>query len=756
MRTLLCITGLFTAGLLHAQFDLHFDSSIPVTRNQAQLSMAWAGGINFAQVSDIDLNGDGVKDLFLFDRSGNKVITFLNNGTEGQVDYTFTHAYDNVYPFPELQQWALMRDYNCDGKEDIFAYINGGVTVYKNTSVGPNLSFVQVDTLVRSNYQPAVANLYITQVDIPGIEDVDGDGDLDILTFSIFGNFVEYHRNLSMELYGTCDSLDFEVRNRCWGFFAENLSNNSVRLNEPCQFNVSDPELPEQVAEWAEQLRSNDPAVATQARQRLKAAHVGSTVLPIDLDGDGDKDLILGDVIYNTLTALTNGGSIAQANMTAQDTVFPDYDESVYLSVFPAAYYEDVNDDGKRDLLVAPNTQAHNFQSMWYYRNDGTDAAPIFHFQQDNLFQDRMMEFGEGAYPVLFDYNGDGLMDLVVGDFGYYQQGPVYHSKLALLRNVGTATDPAFDLVTDHFADLDTTDLLAMYPAFADLDGDGDKDMYIGEYNGNLYFYRNIGSATAPQFTPLPSGVMDDTGSLIDVGMFSAPQFFDMDDDGLLDLLVGERNGNLDYFHNTGTSSAPVWHLENDSVGGVNVCEWWNVTGYSTPFMYRGPDNHKHLLLGSESGWIHEYGDIDGNVNGTWTLVDSTWMGIHEGERTGIALYDLNNNGSLDAIIGNYRGGLGFWRNDYAVGIAEHWMDSDAFSVAPNPANTGADLLLHVPVGPEMRLDLLDGLGQVVRSLPVRGKRVHVATDDLRNGMYLLRLTDGRSRWTQRLAVVHG
>ncbi|MCB0779375.1 MAG: hypothetical protein KDC03_07565, partial [Flavobacteriales bacterium] len=61
---------------------------------------------------------------------------------------------------------------------------------------------------------PTNANLFVTQVDVPGIVDVDGDGDLDVLTFSIFGSYMEYHKNLSMELYGTCDSLTFEVRNR--------------------------------------------------------------------------------------------------------------------------------------------------------------------------------------------------------------------------------------------------------------------------------------------------------------------------------------------------------------------------------------------------------------------------------------------------------------------------------------------------------------------------------------------------------------
>ncbi|MFT3883885.1 MAG: FG-GAP-like repeat-containing protein [Flavobacteriales bacterium] len=744
--------------LLSAQFDLHPDQSIPVTRNGQLLGMPWAGGLNYPQVSDIDLDADGDKDLFLFDRSGNQVITLINDGVEGQISYHLSHDYDHIYPFAQLQEWALLRDYNCDGKEDLFTYTNGGVAVYKNTSVGGHLSFEQVDTLVRTNYVPTVTNLYITQVDIPGIEDIDGDDDLDILTFSIFGNFVEFHRNMSMERYGTCDSLAYEVHNRCWGFFSESLTSNALRLNNPCQYNVPAPEFPGRITEWVQQLKSSNPAVAANALKELRAAHVGSTLLPLDLDGDRDMDLILGDVLYNNLVALTNGGTIAQANMTAQDTLFPQYDDPVNLDLFPAAFFKDINNDGKRDLIVTPNypTQSQNFQSVWYYKNVGTDSTPVFNFQQEDVFQDRMLDFGEGAYPVAFDYDRDGLMDLVVADYGYYQQGGSYPSKMALLHNTGTASEPAFTLVTDHYADLDTTNLKAIYPAFGDMDGDGDMDLYLGEYEGLLHFYRNVAVSGPPQFSPQSNLVKDDNGTVIDVGQFSTPQFFDLDNDGLQDLLIGERNGNLSYYRNTGTTSSPVWHLENDSVGGVNTAEWWNVTGFSVPCMFRGPDGQARLLLGSESGWIHAYDSIDNNLNGTWRMLDSTWQDIHEGARTGLAVHDFDGNGSLDVVIGNYRGGISFWRNDHVTGIEQAAARVEhAFQVMPNPANTAADILLALDARTGMRLDVLNELGQTVRSLPVRGKRLHMDTEGLRNGVYMLRLSDGPARWTERLVVLH-
>ncbi len=98
---------------------------------------------------------------------------------------------------------------------------------------------------------------------------------------------------------------------------------------------------------------------------------------------------------------------------------------------------------------------------------------------------------------------------------------------------------------------------LSSKPTFADLDGDGDLDAIVGEYDGFLNYYQNTGSSSAPAYTPQTGSANPFNG--IDVGLSSKPTFADLDGDGDLDAIVGERDGTLNYYQNTGSSTAPAY-----------------------------------------------------------------------------------------------------------------------------------------------------------------------------------------------------
>ena len=62
-----------------------------------------------------------------------------------------------------------------------------------------------------------------------------------------------------------------------------------------------------------------------------------------------------------------------------------------------------------------------------------------------------MLDFGSERYTVFFDYNTDGLIDIICGNFGYFDQGN-YTSGLHLLKNTGSSMTPEFTLINNDWA----------------------------------------------------------------------------------------------------------------------------------------------------------------------------------------------------------------------------------------------------------------------------------------------------------------
>ncbi len=734
-KNILLSTSLFFAintGV--SQPFMEWYDSIQVKIGASTLANPWAGGLNFIQASNIDMNMDGIKDLFMFDRTGNKVRTFINNGTASTVDFKYDPYYETK--FPKLHDWALLVDYNCDGKEDIFGYSDygGGFKIYKNTStIVTGLQFTLVTNLQYSIYNPpsgSLINLYVSSADIPAISDIDNDGDMDVVTFAITGSYMEYHKNMSMELYGTCDSLKFQMANRCWGYASEHPLNNNYTLFDTCVGNVSSPEL-----------KPIDP------EERSASRHSGSCQLCIDLDGDVDKEFIVGDISYNNLTMLTNGGTLTDGSFTAKDTIFPANNASttaVDLTIFPCAFYADINYDGVKDLVVSPSAPnvSENFNSVVYYKNNGTNSFPVFQFQQSNLLQDNMIEVGEGSYPVFFDYDNDGLKDLFIGNYGYWGTSGYAH-QIAQFRNTGTATVPIFELVTRDYAGLSSLGITNMIPAFGDLDGDTDSDMMIGGYDGKLHYFRNTAAiGSTANFVLISPNFQNSFGRVIDVGDYAAPQIVDMDANGTNDLVIGGRNGKLAYFRHSGATAIPVMDSITYFFGGVTVNLPGYFTGYSYPFVFK-QGGVTNMLVGNESGFLRRYNNIDGNLGGIFTWVDSTFMDISQGNRTAPNGADINNDGLMDLIVGNYQGGVSFYKGVTALTTSsiDNFIRFN-FDLFPNPANNSFTIRILNEENKVYELEIFNVMGQLISSEKIINNIIVIPTETFSQGMYICKVSE--------------
>lgn len=694
---------------------LNRQNSLPFEENGMQFESALAGGINSSQFSNIDLNLDGVMDIIVFDKAGNKLSPFINNNGE------FIYAPSYRDSFPSMHDWVLLADYNCDGKNDIFTYSSGGIAVYLNTS-DTVLSFTLITKFVLSDYGANNLNIYVSPVDIPAFTDVDYDGDLDVLTFSILGGFVEYHKNISMELYGNCDSLTFEFSEGCWGLFYEGL--NSYILDCPnCQ---------------CPQVISNN--------QNTKEKHAGSTLLAIDIDNDNDKDLILGDISYNNLNILINGGDNQNAHIISVDSVFPkNFNNTIEvdMSVYPAAFYVDVTNDGTKDLIVTTNNQhnSENTQSCWLYENIGQNTLPNFNFIKKDFLQGDMVDLGTSAHPTFYDYNNDGLQDLIVGNFGYHSANNDPISSLALFENTGSDSLPRYNLIERDWLNLSTTNLntslnipaLNLSPTFGDLDGDNNKDLIIGDADGKLHLFTNTGSGN---FQLTAANYQN-----IDVGQFSQPQLIDVNRDGLTDLIIGEIDGTINFLPNSGSISNAIFDTIITNWGGIDVDQSFISTGFSNPTLYDSSGVYQ-LFVGSFSGTIYQYTNIDSNINGQFNEVNSTMSSIWDGGKSAIAMADINNDNHPDLIVGNNSGGIAFFSSDSlnidtTIIVAEiNNSRNIKVNLFPNPAEDKFSISSeHNGI-----VQIHNLLGEIIYTAIKEKQTIEINSSQFPKGLYIVRL----------------
>lgn len=733
---LVLIINLFFLSI-GAQTNIYRDT-IPVFESAIKLSNPWAGGINFSSFTQVDFNQDGKQDIVAFDKicgSGGKLKTFLNVGSNGFANYK--HAPEYQDQFPKVEQWALFYDYNNDGKADLFTYTTGGVIVFKNNSIAQTVIFNQVvSPYIKSDYNPNgapnVTNIPCNPVGLPGIADIDNDGDLDILTYSVFGIKIEYHKNMSMELYGTADSLVYDMVDDCWGDFQENS----------CQVDLYQCPYP----------KLYQDAVNGEVN---KVLHSGSCIMCFDRDADGDEELLLGDVSCSSMFFVENTGSSTNAHVTDTTVLYPNYPNKasttpIKMNSFPCAYYLDVDNDGFKDLIASPNSVAgaENYQSVWYYKNASTTPTVNFVLQQKNFLQDGMIELGEGAYPVLFDADADGKKDLFVGNLGYYTSG-TNKSKLAYYRNIGSVTAPSFSLITKDYQSLSMYNIFSMAPTFGDIDNDGDKDMIVGDSNGQLHYFENSGGAGNPAIFSTHVALFGG----IDAGNFAFPQLFDVDKNGTLDLLIGTQTGKITYYKNTGSASSPNFSLQTSLFGGVDVHQVdVSITGFSAPFMYLDGGVTK-LLVGSEIGNIYLYDNIDGNLSGTFNRVDTNLYKINEGTRCAPWFEDITNDGLRDLFVGNYAGGLAFFNSTNVNGVGVKEIDYSAYvNIFPNPATDKITIAINDNTMEELSIKIVDVIGREVLSLKTFNKIIPIDVSGFSKGIYMIHI-DSKTESQSKMAI---
>lgn len=628
------------------------------------LGNPWAGGLTAPQFSQADLDGDGIDDLFVFDRSGHRILAFqgcppaIPNGQP-----VYHHRPDWRPAFPgDLRNWALMRDANCDGTPDLLVNSQSGMRIWYGEFADGLVHYPQAPTSNQvANWDFGTGDqqfpLVCLSTDIPAIDDFDGDGDLDIVTWTETSSTLYSYtgRGADEGTVGCGDTLVWDVTNRCYGMLDEASEDNSLFIgaDHECDFNVEDPRGPGAIESAAGLLR-----------------HAGGTTALLELDGDGHLDLLLGDVSYNQFNACymvdAVDGQDSTISVSDQWPADLGFGEVLDIQRFPAGFPIDVDQDGTRDLVVAPNAtfEVDGIHGAWWYRNAGTDAAPVWSLETTALLQQGMIDVGRGAYPATTDFNGDGLTDLVVANKERYLGPGNTPSLLARFENIGTADAPAFAQVDTNWLALPDYGLESVAVCFGDLDGDGDDDLIIGDELGNLHRWNNQAGPGAPMDPVLVEAAMvDAAGMAIDVGQFATPCLHDLDGDGDLDLLVGEKNGNLNLFENTGNAIQHEFTLVTANAGQFVADNLLGINGFSVPVFWPS-DTGLTLVVGNELGRLQLLdcpSDPLASAGEPWPEITAQWLDLYEGEFAAPALADLDADGHFDLLVGVRDGGLTLW-----------------------------------------------------------------------------------------------
>ena len=474
MKTLVII---FPILLLSQTFDRDLNPFTVIISGDT-LSAPFIGGFNKPNPRFLDWNEDGLIDLFIRDEDG-FLQHFKNVGSTSDPRFQLeTKTFQGL----NVGMWFSFMDFENDDDPDLLCQTSGSsnISAYENVSGEFQL---RTESLLDTLGVP----VYGSTANIPTLADIDGDEQADFFVGDQMGlGKVIYYSNV-----GTSNGLP----------------------------------LFKYMTNYFQHIR------IVWVPSGINSRHGANSLEFFDIDADNTNDLFWGDLYQPGLFFLKNIGNSQEPDIPDSLIVYEYPEEYPVLTAgFNAPRFADIDNDGDSELFLGVQSGAYgidDIDNFWYYENKGTSTVPQFTFETKNFIP--TLDIFTKSVPTFIDMDNDNDLDLFIGnEFVPYTSG----GRIYCFENTGTNLDPVLVLYDSSIFGDNIGNNLA--PTFADIDGDGDQDGFVGDWNGYLYYSENTGSPSVPNFEKFEDMHQDSVYFLypettIDISGYSSPFFADID-----------------------------------------------------------------------------------------------------------------------------------------------------------------------------------------------------------------------------------
>ena len=470
-------------------------------------ALPFLGGLDVPRPQFVDIDADRDLDLFVQEYS-NALWFFENVGAPGAPAYEWrTNRYQDL----DIGEWYRFVDVDADGRIDLLSELPfSNIRYYRNTGTPARARFELTGPLRDSAGDP----IFLDRQNIPALVDLDCDKRLDLFVGRVEGIVARYEAD--------------QPGGDRFSLITERFENIEI--------------------------------IGGIGGGRPTTRHGANALAFADFDGDTDLDLFWGDFFEPGMLLIENIGRTCNTPSFQVEPVPLPFAGSTRTSGYNAPAPADLDADGDLDFLMGVlggsfNPVATSADNFYYWQRTSPTALEL----RTRRFLDGL-DLGSESAPAVADFDGDGDLDLIVGN--KIDPAAADAGRLTTFVNEGTAKAP-------RYRQADSTPVGGAYhliPAAGDLDADGDVDLIVGTWNQDMLVVRNDGTRAAPKWTVDASAAVK-----LPRGSNAAPALADVDGDGDLDLFAGQANGAVSFYRNEGSRRSARFVLAAEQLGDIRA-----------------------------------------------------------------------------------------------------------------------------------------------------------------------------------------